>query len=42
MSNVDLAWEVTSMIIAQRGHQADGRATTTSDEMPHEPTVLER
>jgi flagellar hook protein FlgE len=33
MSNVDLAQEFTSMIIAQRGFQANGKVITTSDQM---------
>jgi flagellar hook protein FlgE len=33
MSNVDLATEMTSMITAERGYQADSRVITTSSEM---------
>jgi flagellar hook protein FlgE len=33
MSNVDLAQEFTSMIVAQRGFQANGKVITTSDQM---------
>ena len=42
MSNVDLAAEFTSMIIAQRGFQASGRVITTSDEMLQELFSLKR
>jgi len=42
MSNVDLAQELTQMIIAQRGFQANGRAITTSDEMLNELVNLKR
>jgi flagellar hook protein FlgE len=33
MSNVDLAQELTNLIIAQRGYQANGKVITTSDEV---------
>ncbi len=33
MSNVDLAQEMTSMITAERGYQANSRVITTADEM---------
>jgi flagellar hook protein FlgE len=36
MSNVDLAQEFTSMIVAQRGFQANSRVITTSDQMLQE------
>jgi flagellar hook protein FlgE len=42
MSNVDLAQEFTSMIVAQRGFQANGRVITTSDEMLQELVNLKR
>ncbi|MDB4917731.1 MAG: flagellar hook-basal body protein, partial [Gemmatimonadetes bacterium] len=42
MSNVDLAQEFTSMIIAQRGFQANGRVITTSDQMLEELVSLKR
>jgi flagellar hook protein FlgE len=42
MSNVDLAQEFTSMIIAQRGYQANSRVITTSDEMLQELMSLKR
>jgi flagellar hook protein FlgE len=42
MSNVDLAREFTSMIIAQRGFQANSRIITTSDEMLQELVNLKR
>jgi flagellar hook protein FlgE len=42
MSNVDLAQEFTSMIIAQRGFQANGRVITTSDQMLEELVQLKR
>jgi flagellar hook protein FlgE len=42
MSNVDLAQEFTSMIIAQRGFQANGRIITTSDQMLEELVALKR
>ncbi|MCX5761374.1 MAG: flagellar hook-basal body complex protein, partial [Gemmatimonadetes bacterium] len=42
MSNVDLAQEFTSMIIAQRGFQANGRVITTSDDLLQELVNLKR
>lgn len=42
MSNVDLAAEFTSMIIAQRGFQANSKVITTSDEMLTELVGLKR
>jgi flagellar hook protein FlgE len=42
MSNVDLAKEFTSLIIAQRGFQANARSITTSDEMLSELVNLKR
>jgi len=42
MSNVDLAQEFTSMIVAQRGFQANGRVITTSDELLQELVSLKR
>ena len=33
MSNVDLATEMTNMITAERGYQANSRVITTADEM---------
>ncbi len=42
MSNVDLAEEFTSMIVAQRGFQASARTITTSDEMLSELVNLKR
>ncbi len=42
MSNVDLAQEFTSMIIAQRGFQAGSRIITTSDEVLQELVNLKR
>lgn len=42
MSNVDLAQEFTSMIVAQRGFQANSKVITTSDEMLHELVNLKR
>ena len=41
-SNVDLSEEFTSMIIAQRGFQANARVITTSDEMLSELVQLRR
>ena len=41
-SNVDLAQEFTSLIMAQRGFQANGRVITTSDEMLQEVVNLKR
>jgi flagellar hook protein FlgE len=42
MSNVDLAQEFTSMIMAQRGFQANSRVITTSDEVLQELVNLRR
>ena len=42
MSNVDLATELTNMIIAQRGFQANSRVITTSDSMLEELVNLKR
>ncbi len=42
MSNVDLAQEFTSMIVAQRGFQANGRVITTSDQLLEELVNLKR
>ncbi len=42
MSNVDLAQEFTSLIVAQRGFQANGRVITTSDSMLEELVNLKR
>ncbi len=42
MSNVDIAQEFTSMIVAQRGFQANARTVTTSDEMLLELVNLKR
>ena len=42
MSNVDLAQEFTSMIIAQRGFQSNARVITTADEMLQEVVQLKR
>lgn len=42
MSNVDLSEEFTSMIITQRGFQANSRIITTSDEMLQELVNLKR
>jgi flagellar hook protein FlgE len=42
MSNVDLAGEFTSLIVAQRGFQANSRVITTSDEMLQEVVNLKR
>ncbi len=33
MSNVDLASQMTEMITAERGYQANSRTITTADEM---------
>ncbi|MEI2719217.1 MAG: flagellar hook-basal body complex protein [Gemmatimonadales bacterium] len=41
-SNVDLSQEFTSMIITQRGFQANARVITTSDEMLQELVNLKR
>jgi len=42
MSNVDLAQEFTSMIVAQRGFQANSKVITTSDEMLQDLVNLKR
>ena len=42
MSNVDLSYEFTEMIITQRGFQANSRIITTSDEMLQELVNLKR
>lgn len=42
MSNVDLASEFTSLIVAQRGFQANSRVVTTSDEILQEVVNLKR
>lgn len=41
-SNVDMAQEFTSMILAQRGFQASARVITTSDEILQELVALKR
>ncbi|MBD3232841.1 MAG: flagellar hook-basal body complex protein [candidate division Zixibacteria bacterium] len=42
MSNVDLSEEFTSMIVAQRGFQANARSITTSDQLLAELVQLKR
>jgi len=42
MSNVDLSSEFTSLIVAQRGFQANSRIITTSDEVLNELVNLKR
>ncbi len=42
MSNVDLAQEFTSMIVAQRGFQANSKVITTSDDLLQELVNLKR
>jgi flagellar hook protein FlgE len=42
MSNVDLAQEFTTMIVTQRGYQANARIITVSDTMLEELTNLKR
>jgi flagellar hook protein FlgE len=42
MSNVDLAQEFTSLIIAQRGFQANSRVITTSDQMLQDLVDIKR
>jgi flagellar hook protein FlgE len=42
MSNVDLAQEFTSLIVAQRGFQANSRVITTSDELLQDLVNLKR
>lgn len=41
-SNVDIATEFTSMLIYQRGYQANSRVITTSDEMMQEALAIKR
>jgi len=42
LSNVDLAQEFASMIIAQRGFQANARVITTTDDLLNEVNSLKR
>jgi flagellar hook protein FlgE len=42
MSNVDLAQEFTSLIIAQRGFQANSKVITTSDEILQDLVAMKR
>ncbi|MBI3791862.1 MAG: flagellar hook protein FlgE [Gemmatimonadetes bacterium] len=42
MSNVDLAAEFTSMIVAQRGFQANGKVISASDEMLQDLMTIKR
>lgn len=42
MSNVDLAWEFSEMIKAQRGYQVNARTITTADEMLLALTQMKR
>jgi flagellar hook protein FlgE len=42
MSNVDLAEQFTSMIMAERGFQANSRVITTSDEVLQDLVNLKR
>jgi flagellar hook protein FlgE len=42
MSNVELATEMTNMIVTQRGFQANSRVITTSDTMLEELVNLKR
>jgi flagellar hook protein FlgE len=42
LSNVDIAQEFTSLIIAQRGYQANSRVITTTDELYQESLNLKR
>jgi flagellar hook protein FlgE len=42
MSNVDLASEFTSMIVAQRGFQANSKVISTADEMLQDLVALKR
>ena len=42
MSNVDLAYEFTNMITAQRGFQANSRVISTADDMLQELVNLKR
>jgi flagellar hook protein FlgE len=41
-SNVDIAQEFTSMILAQRGYQANSKSITVSDELLQETLALKR
>ena len=42
MSNVDLAEEITGLIVAQRGFQANSRVITSSDEILQDLVNLKR
>ena len=42
MSNVNLAQQLTNMIVAERGFQANARMITTSDEMLQDLINLKR
>ena len=42
MSNVDLAEEMTDMIVAQRGFQANSKTITTASEMLQDVINLKR
>jgi flagellar hook protein FlgE len=42
LSNVDIAQEFTSMIVAQRGYQANSKMITTTDELMQETINLKR
>jgi flagellar hook protein FlgE len=42
LSNVDIAQEFTTMILAQRGYQANSRVITTTDEVVQEALNLKR
>ena len=42
MSNVDLAEEFTSLIVAQRGFQANSRMITASDEILQDLVNMKR
>ncbi|MEM7247710.1 MAG: flagellar hook protein FlgE [Acidobacteriota bacterium] len=42
MSNVDIAEQFTSLILAQRGYQASSRVITTSDEVTQEAINMKR
>jgi flagellar hook protein FlgE len=41
-SNVDIAQEFTSMILAQRGYQANAKTITVSDELLQDTLALKR
>ena len=41
-SNVDIADELTSMIVAQRAYSANGKVITTTDEMIKETLNLKQ